>query len=227
MHLCKKMDQKVRAMLENMYELFEAKFHDPTKSWDNLIDFLAVDNYSPLHYQLNHNFEWLFGDLKLCEALMKIYDNKKLKSDFYDHLGEMYLENIISKAESKKKGIFHTPKNVADLMAQISIPESDKQLNILDPAVGTGRLLMAAYKKAPNSLFFGVDIDLRSIRIAYKNFAIHSIQAFLLHANSLEHEIDIAIKAGEHNWKYANKWYSHIDKLKPISSTTNSQLKLW
>ncbi len=214
------MNQKVRTMLENMYELFIGKFNDSSESWDRFIEYIATDNYPPLFCMLNHKFEWLTKDKSLCDSITRIYDGKLLQSDFYDHLGEMYLEKIISKTEAKRRGAFHTPKNVADLMASITVPETDKRLNILDPAVGSGRLLMAAYKKAPNSVFWGVDIDLRALRIAYTNFAIHQIKGYLLHANSLAHEIDISKKEGRENWRYSNLWYSNIEKLKP--STTAS-----
>ena len=209
------MNSHVRTMLENMYALFSNAFHDPVKAWDYFIEFLAVDNCASLLYQLDHKFEWLMHDSKLMEAVKTTYDLKLLKSDYYDHLGEMYLEKFVSNAVAKRKGMILTPMTLADSLAKMTIREQDILINVLDPAVGTGRLLMAVHKRAPDANLFGVDIDLRSLRIAFTNFAIHNISGYLLHANSLIHDIDIATEQGRQNWRYANKWYSCMDKLKP------------
>jgi len=222
------MNVELRAMLEKMYDLLTEKFSDPVRSWDSLVEFLAVDNCGELLYQLNHKFEWLFRDSKLAEAVMKTYDAELLRSDYYDHLGEMYLERIVSKKEAERKGRVLTPMHAADSIAQMTIQRTNEPLRILDPAVGTGRLLMAAHKIAPNSTVFGVDTDLRLLRIAFTNLAIHNISGYLLNADSLKHEINIATKDGRYNWQYANKWYSCMDRLKPLCKDRDhvSQIKL-
>ena len=216
-------------MLDRMYGLFTREFHDPVKSWDYMIDFLAADNCGQLLHQLNHKFEWLFENSRLVKNIKEIYNPKLLKSDFYDHLGEMYHEKVISAYDAKRRGMFLTPMNVADTLSQMALVSEKLEPNVLDPAVGSGRLLMSAYKASPKACLFGVDIDLRALRIAFTNFAIHDIRAYLLHANSLVHEIDIAEKNGMHNWQYANRWYSCMDKLMPAttSKSSSTQLGLW
>lgn len=211
-------------MLENAHGILERKLHDPSKAWDRLIEFIAVDNCAPLFFQLNHRFEWFFDDSQLANDFMAVYDSKLLKSDYYDHLGEMYIEKLLSKSEVQRRGIYLTPMEVGSLMANITIEKTDQKVNILDPAVGSGRLLMAAHKQAPKARLFGVDTDLRLLRIAYANLAIHNIQGYLLHADSLRHEIDISTKSGRENWQYANNWYSQIDKLKVKSEKIEPDL---
>lgn len=212
------MNQEVRQMLEYMYVLLNQKFNDSVKAWDALIEFLAVDNCGSLFYQLDHKFEWLFEDKELTKALTITYNPELLRSDYYDHLGEMYIEYLVGKKDAVKRGLYLTPKTEADSIAAMTLSETDKKLNILDPAVGTGRLLMAVHKIAPNSKLFGVDVDLRALRIAFTNFAIHSISGYLLHADNLNHEIDINNRDGMSNWQHANKWYSCKDKLKEAKS---------
>lgn len=77
---------------------------------------------------------------------------------------------------------------------------------------------MAAHKTAPNALFFGVDVDLRALRIAFINFAIHGISGYLLHADSLAHDTDISTDDGIYNWHFANRWDSCMNKLKKTKS---------
>ena len=66
-----------------------------------------------------------------------------------------------------------------------------------------------------DGLFFGVDSDLRLLRIAATNFYVHNIQGYLLHADGLIHETDISSEDGKYNWQFANSWYSNMDKLRP------------
>ncbi len=103
---------------------------------------------------------------------------------------------------------------VAAALAKMTMEERLENPTVLDPAVGTGRLLMAAYKQVPGGLFFGVDTDLRALRIATTNFFIHDIPGYFLHADSLLHETDISTEEGRYNWQFANSWYSQIDRLK-------------
>ena len=217
------MDQNVRKMLESMHDLLTEKFHDPHKAWDHFIDFLAVDNCGSLIYQLDHKFEWLFEDGRLADRLMKTYDPEKLRSDYYDHLGEMYLDKVVGPSQVQRQGLFLTPMHVADSMAAMTMGETKDKVNVLDPCVGTGRLLMAAHKQAPNARLFGVDVDLRALRVAFTNFAIHDISGYLLHADSLGQETDISTDDGLHNWQFANRWYSCMDKLKPIKGSSSDK----
>ena len=212
------MNQDVRRMLERMYSLLSSKFHDPVKAWDSLIEVLAVDNCGGLIFQLDHKFEWLFEDVSFARRLIKTYDSELLRSDYYDHLGEMYLEKVVDKKKAQGKGLYLMPMPDTETAAVVNVIETDKTRTILDPAVATGRLLMAVHKMTPNSKLFGVDVDLRALRIAFTNFAIHSISGYLLHADSLKHEIDINNEDGISNWHYANRWYSCMDKLKEARS---------
>ncbi len=212
------MNSNVREMLESMFDLFTEKFADMVEAWDHFVEFLAVDNHGSLICQLDHKFEWLFEDRKLCEALMKIYDPELMRSDYYDHLGDMYWEEVLGKGNAARGRSFLISWREAQSTAAKHTAETDETLRILDPVAGTGRLLMATHKRAPNTLLFGVDVDLRALRIALTNFAIHGITGYLLHANTLQHQIDPSTEDGRANWQYSNRWNSGIDELIPLET---------
>ena len=73
---------------------------------------------------------------------------------------------------------------------------------------------MAAFAAAPEAVLFGAERDLRLLRIAHTNLAIHGITAYLLHADYREHELALDTADGEYNWKQANSWKARIDCLK-------------
>jgi len=214
-------DDKVRKVYENMFNVLYHKFHDHNRAWDNLVEFLAVDNCPPMLLQMDHQFEWFYEDKKLAEELIAAYDMDLIKSDRHDHLGDLYVENQ-SRLSQSYKGQFLTPDNVVELMVQMTIPKTEDEINILEPAVGTGRFLLAANKYAPNANLFGVDIDIRAIRIAFTNCAIHNVSAYLLCADSLQHETYLHAPEGRYNWGFANRWHSCWDQLKEIGADRES-----
>ncbi len=213
-----KMKQEVRTMLENTYDLFTSRCHDPLKAWDRFIEYIAVDNYALVLMELNHNFEWLFQDKLLVNELPKIYDNRLLRTDYYDHLGEIYFKKVLPRNSDEKKNLCLVSADIADYMVKLPGNIARHPIKILDTKVGTGRSLMAAYKKCQKSILFGVDKDIRLLRIAFANFAIHDIPGYLLNADYKKHEIDICKEDGKYNWKFSNYWSSNLDKLRPSSS---------
>ncbi|NQV14349.1 SAM-dependent DNA methyltransferase [bacterium] len=213
------MESQGRAMLEGMYALIFEKFNDPIKAWDSFIEFLAVDNCASLLPQLSHNFEWLFEDRRLTEKLAKLHNPQVLQSDYYDHLGDMYMEKVLTKKQNGKQGQFLTTGQTSDSIVKMTIDKTDKPMKIYDSSVGTGRMLMGAAKNAPDGIFYGVDSDLRVLRIAFTNMALYNISGYLLHADSSKHAVDISTLEGRYNWQFANHWDSQMDKLKPIQFT--------
>lgn len=204
-------------MYDALFENFYKEFNDSHKAYDHLLEFLAVDNCPPLIMDIEDRLEWLFKNPGLAENLKKSYNLPLMKEDRYDYLGDLYIENIIGPKEAGRKGLYLTPQPVVDLMCQCTIGNNNEdEVNVLDPCVGTGRFLLTANKYAPNAKLFGVDNNLTMIRSAFTNAAIHSIRMYLLHADVFKHETDIGIPEGLYNWQYANRWYSHMDKLKPV-----------
>lgn len=60
-----------------------------------------------------------------------------------------------------------TPKSIRDIaIAHLPLQDGDK---VLDPAVGTGELLISAIKKNPNVKLYGWDIDNEILKTARKN----------------------------------------------------------
>ena len=200
------MQPKARAMLEDMYDLFSKKVQDKKKAWNYLLEFLLIDSDVTHIFEIDHKFEWLFSDLDLVKRTREIYDNKLLRTNYYDHLGDMYLDHFVPKSKVLKTRTYVRHQSAIDVLADTVIPESNKPFRFLDIEAGTGRLIMAAYKQAPRAYFFGVERNLDLYRIALTNLAIHDIPAHILNADSGKHEIDVSLPNGKYNWQFANTW---------------------
>jgi hypothetical protein len=212
-----------------MLSVLEGKFHgDYSRSFDALLEFLAVDSRPYVIEQIPDRLEWLFSDLKTYERLVEAYDSEALKRDF-DSLGDIYVENL-GRISQSSRGQFFSPEQVCRFMAKMVAadqPEKkDGKILVCDPAVGSGRMLLTAYDEfGDDAAYFGVDVDCRALQIAFINAGNWKIQdCYLLHADSLLHDT----RPNSPNWKYANRlwgpsywdelvtcWESKVDEAAP------------
>lgn len=206
-----------------MFKILQDSSENSETAYTHLLEFI-VGNVNP-HYipQFDSKLEWYFNNTKLAEPLNKLYTNNllQLRADFHDHVGELYLENVVSREDVKKQGLVLTPPAIVKFMTKAAIDnipkEDERPLNILDPCVGSGRFLLEAYKVAPKANLFGVDINLDLVRACVTNLELRNIKKhYILHANSLLHEIAITNDNGIYNWNFSNSWQSHIAELKTI-----------
>jgi type I restriction-modification system DNA methylase subunit len=102
----------------------------------------------------------------------------------YDVLGEFYEQNLYRKSASQ----YFTPWPICMFMAKCVTETSlenkteDRPLRILDPACGSGRMLLAAQMcNGRNHEFYGIDIDHTCIKMA----AINLFLSGLFHSETL------------------------------------------
>lgn len=209
------MNYEVRSMLEGTYALVAREFEDRETAWDRFIEYIAAENAISLAEQMPGFLGWLFANDTLRKQLPEAYDFKLHSSDYHDHLGDMYSEKMLGKGFGSRPCLNLTSFADADGLAKKLIPETNDGLAILAPGVGTGGLLIAAQRRAPNAYLFGADPDLRALRIALTNFVVFDVDGYLLHADATRQETDIGTPEGRYNWQFANKWDSHMDELKP------------
>jgi len=59
---------------------------------------------------------------------------------------------------------------------------------VLDPACGSGRMLLAAAKRNRFALFYGADLDISCCKMALINILLNSLTGEIAHMNSLSNE---------------------------------------
>lgn len=214
------MNQKIMKTYEEMLRILLDEFQDYNKAWDCLIEFVVLSNYPKFFFMVDHKFEWLFQNKQLAERLMRIYDLQLLKTDKHDYLGDLLIK-YRNELGINYDTIMITPSDeFVERTVKQDIKSTNKPVRILDLGTATGRYLLKISEIAPNAIVFAIDKDVRLLRIAFANCAIHNIQAYLLCADYLIHEFDHKTEDGKHNWKYANKWYPCWDKLKLVTNAS-------
>jgi hypothetical protein len=66
------------------------------KAYEHLLQFLAVDNCPPIMLDIEGKLEWFFANHDLAQQLIDAYKLDLIKSERYDHLGDIYLENVVT-----------------------------------------------------------------------------------------------------------------------------------
>ncbi|GAA4318419.1 N-6 DNA methylase [Compostibacter hankyongensis] len=120
---------------------------------------------------------------------------------FGDPLGEFYMQEI----SHGHLGQFYTPEYVASLMA-LSVgtrPLNDGE-RVLDPACGSGRMLLAMGRYNRHLRFYGADLDKVCCKMALLNLLLNSLSGEIAHMNSISNEfyegykITTLLKGGYH-----------------------------
>jgi len=104
-------------------------------------------------------------------------------------LGEFFEQHI----SNGRNGQFFTPQHVCDFMASITHSakenniEDTRPLRILDPACGSGRMLIASHKiMGRGHEYYGIDIDRTCVKMCALNFFLNGIwRSEVMCANAL------------------------------------------
>jgi hypothetical protein len=107
-------------------------------------------------------------------------------SGMVDVLGEYFMEFL----SFGRNGQFFTPMQICDMMARINNPVTETH-RILDPACGSGRMLMSMAKLNRFATFYGADCDANCAKMTVINMCLNSMYGEVAWMDSL-----------------SNKWYS-------------------
>ena len=122
---------------------------------------------------------------------------------FADYLGELYMK---SETSNKKSGQFFTPYNLSKACAKVIFTDAeveehikeDKIMTVLEPACGSGGMVLAAtdvlyneyhFNYSRNMVVFCSDIDSRCCHMAYLQLALAGIPAVIKQQNTLTLEM--------------------------------------
>jgi hypothetical protein len=181
---------------KNLTRLFERYAHGQNHStaFGDLLDLMLI----PLKMHdtaeaRRQALATLAGHPKGSSLVPLMTEIGELSEGFEDPLGALF-EQLISKGCN---GQFFTPEPVARLMAACSVMgETRPGETVLDPACGSGRMLLAAAKANRHLRFYGADVDPLCCRMALVNMLLNSLTGEIAHMNSLSNEFYVGYRTG-------------------------------
>lgn len=116
----------------------------------------------------------------------------RLSEGFHDPLGELFMLRV----SQGKNGQFFTPEPICSFMASAVNADLAPGKSVIDPACGSGRMLLAAAKMNRKLLFYGADIDGLCVKLALANMLLHSLTAEIAHMNAITREFFSSYQTG-------------------------------
>lgn len=108
-----------------------------------------------------------------------------------DILGDLFQGGVTG----GENGQFFTPDHLCRVMAQMTMPDKSGQ-RVLDPACGSGRTLLACADINRHNEFYGVDVDIRCVRMTAINLALRNLYGWVTWGDTLTNETWLHYRTG-------------------------------
>lgn len=212
--------------MDKFNEIFEelAKTNDRSVIWNDWLDYVVQINLINPSKKSPHNYH---GNEKGYYNLLETYLNKLneiLQTEpYYDLLGELYEEVVLSQGKSKQLGQYYSPTCVAEITTDLTMlnqefTDSDKIAN--DCACGSGRMLLASHVKSKGDMFcIGQDLDETSVKMCTLNFWSHGVRGSVLQMDSLEEKFFQGWRINK--YLYHGIPVPHIEEIHDVSEAFN------
>ena len=124
-------------------------------------------------------------ELNTFATALGILQLNVLDDPYSDILGEFFMQHITK----GQNGQYFTPAPVCEMMAKMQCGNLEDEGNkILDPACGSGRMLLSAAKINHRNYFFGADSSYTCAKMATLNFFLNGLNGEVAWMNSLSME---------------------------------------
>ena len=180
----------------NMIDVLKDSFCIMANTISNQVDMLHFDTREKEYLQVINQYS-----KEEQEQLSKIFGKLILLCDTKDGVYNDYLGQIFMRTEtnSKMHGQFFTPYHISQLMANISLINSDLEKEVItanDPCCGAGGLMIAMADElnkkgvsvSDRFVVVAQDIDQRCVHMSYIQFSLMGIPAIVMKGNSLTQE---------------------------------------
>lgn len=168
-----------------VFEKYRHKF-EPYRLFERFMEFV-INGFDVMLSAIEKPFSK--EESEACMELLNAWImsmNEALKhKEWYDLLGEIYMNYLASTMKKQWTGQFFTPMHISDLMAKITGPGEVVGERIMNCACGSGRMLLAAHVLHPGNYCCAQDLDRICCLMTVCNFIIHGVNGEVICGDSL------------------------------------------
>lgn len=142
----------------------------------------------------------------------------------HDFFGSVYEEEVKSAYKAAKMGQYYTPSALCDVCADVTV--GDDSRTVSDPACGSGRMLLSAFRKMDKSrfaYFVGEDLDSTSVKMCALNMMMHGMLGHVVCHDTLRQDFLFAYAVNETRWPMP----STIPSVRLITEAECRNLSAW
>lgn len=174
--------------VRRMADVFDKYRHkyEPYSLFERFMEFVIAgfdQTFSPIDRPFNAE------ENTICMELFREWTlgmEECLRShEWYDILGDLYMDYLSGTMKKKWTGQFFTPMHICDLMAKICDPGEHAGESVMDCACGSGRMLLASNSVHPGNYCCAQDMDRICCLMTVCNFIIHGIRGEVVWGDSL------------------------------------------
>ena len=174
--------------------------HDTRRVFDAFVRFAAcaVAAQTREAEYLEEVKRWDKAELELFAEALGTLINEMESQPFTDIIGGYYMEFAISSKSQQWGGEFHTPKNVCDMMAKMTLGDMESMpaegpIMVCEPACGAGAMILSVGEACSPEVrrrlrVTAIDINRTACDMAFINTTLWGIPCRVLHGNSLSNE---------------------------------------
>lgn len=176
-------ESKAKQQLQKMFESFMYR-HGASEVFGDFLDYCLL---AMKWWEQDRNFSYWEKKYKdLYPKLPEMLNLLGIISDdcgegCHDALGDLFME-LVSHGHN---GQYFTPDNVCIMMAQMLNVKPEDEQNVLDPACGSGRMLLSGARINRKARLFGCDIDIICCKMAVINLLINTLEGEIAWMDSL------------------------------------------
>ena len=160
---------------------FLARKYDPSRVFDDFLTLviccLARQTQEDWYHTTIRKYdEDEFGKFSQLLAQLLIY--------YRDPLGAYY-EALSGSYKKSSFGQFFTPAALCEMTARMTVPKGTFGKDILEPACGSGRMILALNNYCPGNHYTAQDLDHICVKMTCINLAFHGVKATVHHMDAL------------------------------------------
>lgn len=172
--------------MQKVFEKYHHKY-EPYSLFERFLEYvIACFNESTAPLERPYDKEEGTACMELLNEWVLTMQDLLQSNEWYDLLGDVYMNYLSGTMKKKWTGQYFTPMNICTFMSKIVEPGEQCGELIMDNACGSGRMLLAGHVVHPGNYCCAQDLDRICCLMTVCNFIIHGVRGEVVWGDGLD-----------------------------------------